>query len=283
MNVREFSLLVKKEYKSKNGERFFSERALLSALLQKAGLDRNLPLTDPLFSLEREGEMKKGLEALLSGYPLQYYLGTEFFCGLEFDVAEGVLIPRPETQLLVSLACQKAKEGAKIFDFCCGSGCIGISLSVARPDLSLHLFDLSDDALALARKNREKLCPQGKIDIQKADLLSCQAEACIRRFSPDLIVSNPPYLTKKEMGEIEKNVANEPSMALFGGEDGLSFYRAFLSLAARFEIPLLCEIGCAQKKELIPLLETARFSYEFYSDEAGLDRAFYAEKQNDKK
>ena len=138
MNAREFSLLVKKEYRSGNGARFFTERALLSALLEKYGLDRNAPLSSPEIILEKEEKMRADLEMLLGGYPLQYYVGTEWFCGEEFLVEPEVLIPRPETEDLVEKAAAFAKEGSVVFDFCCGSGCIGLSLLMKRKDLLPH-------------------------------------------------------------------------------------------------------------------------------------------------
>ncbi len=223
MNLKEFSLAVKKEYQNQNGARFFSERALLSALLEKAGFHRNAPILFPEEEIppRLEKKMLSDLEKLLTGYPIQYYIGTEIFCGEEFFVSENVLIPRPETELLVELACEKAREGSVVFDFCCGSGCVGLSLLKKRGDLRAVLYDLSDHALLLTEKNREKFALADRAEVKKLDVLSPLAKEEILKEKPSLILSNPPYLTKKEMSEIEDNVKREPSMALDGGEDGL--------------------------------------------------------------
>ena len=278
MNAREFSLLVKKEYQSKNGARFFTERALLSALLEKHGLDRYAPLNSPDLVLECEKGLVNDLEKLLQGYPLQYYVGTEWFCGYEFEVAPEVLIPRPETEELVEKAASLAKEGSVVFDLCCGSGCIGLSLLMKREDLTCRLYDLSDAALSLSRKNCERFSLSDRCQIEKMDVLSERVFAEVEKYKPSLIVSNPPYLTEDEMGKIDENVQNEPEMALYGGEDGLRFYRALITLCAQSETELLCEIGCDQKKGIEPLLIEGGFDYEFYQDFAGLDRIFYARK-----
>lgn len=281
MNVREFSLLVKTEYKAKEGARFFSQRALLSALLEKAGLDAHAPLTAPFATVGDQA--LRDLQRLLEGYPLQYYLGTEFFCGNEFFVSEGVLIPRPETELLVALAAERAPQDGVVFDFCCGSGCVGLSLLKKREDLSCRMFDLSPEALALSEKNRDKLGLSDRASVRRLDVLSEEAAALLASCRPCLVVANPPYLTCEEMENLEQNVAFEPSMALFGGPDGLLFYKAFLRQAEISGVPLLCEIGWQQKKALIPLLDKGGFVYEFFSDSEGRDRAFYAKKKIDEK
>ncbi len=278
MNVRDFSLLVKKEYRCKNGARFFTERALLSALLEKHGLDRNVPLISPELVLTKEAEMKVDLEKLLLGYPIQYYLGTEWFCGYEFSVEPKVLIPRPETEGLVEKAAELAKEGSVVFDFCCGSGCIGLSLLLKRRDLFCRMYDLSEAALSLSKKNRQRFSLEERCAIEKMDVLSPCALEEIKKHKPDLIVSNPPYLTREEMAGIDANVQSEPAMALYGGEDGLTFYRALISLCDQSGVDLLCEIGCDQREGIQALLTEGGFSFEFYQDFSGLDRVFYARK-----
>lgn len=278
MNVRDFSLLVKKEYRCKNGARFYTERALLSALLEKHGLDRNAPLISPELVLPKEAEMKVDLEKLLLGYPIQYYLGSEWFCGYEFSVEPKVLIPRPETEQLVEKAAELAKEGSVVFDFCCGSGCIGLSLLLKRRDLFCRMYDLSEAALSLSKKNRQRFSLEERCAIEKMDVLSPCALEEIKKHKPALIVSNPPYLTREEMAGIDANVQSEPAMALYGGEDGLTFYRALISLCDQSGVDLLCEIGCDQREGIRVLLTEGGFSFEFYQDFSGLDRVFYARK-----
>ena len=278
MTVKEFSLLVKKEYKERNGERFFTEKALISAILEKNGFSRFAPLETPGLALskDQEDKMRGELDSLLSGHPLQYYLGNQYFCGLLFSVSPGVLIPRPETECLVELAAKYAPENSLVFDFCCGSGCVGLSLLKKREDVRVNLYDLSEDALRQSRENREKLQLENRSEVIKMNVLSAAAKREVVEKKPSLIVSNPPYLTEKEMSEIPENVKNEPEMALFGGEDGLLFYKELISLSKETGTPLLCEMGSEQKKTIEPLLLKAGMEYEFYKDPAGLDRGFFA-------
>lgn len=278
MTLKEFSLAVKKEYQKKAGERFFTEKALLSALLEKNGFDRNAAILHPETELlpETEKQIFADFDRLLAGEPIQYYLGTEFFCGEEFSVLPGVLIPRPETELLVEIGTSLAPENALVFDLCCGSGCIGISLLLKREDLSARLFDLSPEALLLSEKNIRSFGLESRAGIEKADVLSEKMEVIVRNGKPDLILSNPPYLTAREMEKIEENVRREPAMALYGGEDGLLFYRALIDLSQKTGVPILCEIGAGQKKQIEKILAEKGFSYEFFTDFSALDRAFFA-------
>ena len=276
MTVREWRQIVKKEYKEQLGERFFSEKALLSALLKKNDLPQDILISKPneVLSDAILEKLLKDKDLLLSGYPIQYYLGSEWFCGLEFLVAENVLIPRPETELLVELGVRYAPENATVFDFCCGSGCVGIALLKKREDLRCISFDLSDSALDLTEKNRVRFGLEDRLQIEKLDVLSSEAKIRIDCEKPSLVLSNPPYLTKEEMELIEENVKKEPSLALYGGEDGLLFYRRFAELAEKTKVPFLCEIGWQQKKELEEIFFQRAFRSSFFKDENDLWRTF---------
>jgi len=279
MNLRQLSVAVKQAYKKQEGVRFFTERALLSALLEKNGLDRNALLLHPEqpLSAETEQQILSDLQKLLRGEPIQYYLGTEYFCGLEFRVAPGVLIPRPETELLVELGRQYAPKNGLVFDFCCGSGCVGIALLSQREDLSCISFDVSEQALKLTKENTERFSLQGRLRVKKADVLSCGMQTLLDKKRPSLVLANPPYLTSQEMLEIPENVAREPRLALDGGEDGLLFYRVFTHLCQKSGIPFLCEIGKDQKAGIEKMLSERGLRSVFYRDFSGFDRAFYME------
>ncbi len=278
MTLREWIFRAKTTYQEQKGARFFSERALLSALLEKNGLDRNALLYTPdrVLSEELSSHLDGDLALLLDGYPIQYYWGTEYFDGLEFLVSPGVLIPRPETELLVRVAKEKVEKNALVFDFCCGSGCVGLSLLNRRKDLTCHLFDLSDAALTLTEKNQERFSLSSRSAVEKLDVLSSQAETVIRERKPALVISNPPYLTREEMGRLPINVAKEPALALDGGEDGLIFYRYFCSLCRKTEVPFLCEIGSMQEAGVREIMKEEGIVGEFYRDDANLPRAFFA-------
>ncbi len=156
--------------------------------------------------------------------PLQYIIGMWDFYKYSFKVGEGVLIPRPETELLVDFAVEKInKEGFKVvFDICCGSGCIGLSVAKACPQVKVYCLDVSDKALEYTRKNKELLSCDN-VTVIKSDVLESTSFIGLPR--PDIILSNPPYIPSAEIPELQKEVLFEPVLALDGGDDGLVFYR----------------------------------------------------------
>ena len=257
LTVRQFCRTVHSLYgeKSNAAEVPFSEKALFDALWEKHGFPRDIRLSCPereLTSAE-SARLLEDARRLLEGEPIQYYLGSEYFCGLEFSVRPGVLIPRPETELLVELAQKLAPPSALVFDFCCGSGCVGISLLSRRSDLFCEAFDLSPTAVAVTEENARRLLSSGRHRVTRKDLLGKDVLALLREKKPALVVSNPPYIPQKVCETLPENVKREPEMALAGGEDGLLFYRAFLALARETGIPFLFEIGYDQG-ESVPLL-----------------------------
>ncbi|MBP5288633.1 MAG: peptide chain release factor N(5)-glutamine methyltransferase [Clostridia bacterium] len=266
---------LKIEYDKQEGVRFFSEKALLFALLEKRGLPRDYLI------LEGERELPVAFcrsfladaAALLAGEPLQYYIGTAPFFGYEFETAPGVLIPRTDTEVLVREAARIAPVGARFFDFCCGSGCVGLALLLARSDLSAVLFDLSGDALALSRRNTARHALTDRVSVEKLDVLSDAAREAVMECRPALILANPPYLTAEEMRALPENVKREPPLALAGGEDGLLFYRAFASLTRETGVPILAEIGFAQAEPVFAILRENDLTGTLFRDEGGRDRA----------
>ncbi|MCC8073556.1 MAG: peptide chain release factor N(5)-glutamine methyltransferase [Clostridiales bacterium] len=154
-----------------------------------------------------------------SGEPLQYVIGKWDFYESEFFVGKGVLIPRPETEELVSLAVEKVKSLSKcvVYDLCAGSGCIGISIAKACPNSTVYLVEKSKDAMEYLLKN----CNGVKNAVPVLD--------DIKNISDDLpladvIISNPPYIPREQTKNLQKEVMYEPVMALDGGDDGLDFY-----------------------------------------------------------
>ena len=154
--------------------------------------------------------------------PLQYIIGEWEFMGHIFAVGEGVLIPRPETEVLVELALKKIKniESPVVFDLCSGSGCIGISIAKERPNAKVFLFEKYDKAFGYLTKNAQNI--NNVVPVQH-DITLDADELCLP--IPDVIVSNPPYIRSDEMETLQKEVKKEPSTALDGGEDGMDFYR----------------------------------------------------------
>ncbi len=160
-----------------------------------------------------------------SGVPVQYVIGEWDFYGFTFRVGEGVLIPRPETEMLVDFALDylKNKSDPVVFDLCAGSGCIGLSVAKSRPDAKVFLLEKSEKAFAYLEANKKML------GCENAFLVSGDLFSGFEAFDlpqPDLILSNPPYIESAEIPLLQKEVLREPSMALDGGTDGYDFYRA---------------------------------------------------------
>ncbi len=209
----------------------------------------------------------KALEPLiarrLSGEPLQYVLGEWEFYGLPFHVNRSVLIPRPDTETLVEAARKLLTDGRRdVLDLCCGSGCIGIALAVCA-NARVTAADISAEALALTERNAER---NGvPVTTVQSDLFE-NVEGTF-----DLIVSNPPYLSRDEMDGRDLSLRYEPALALDGGVNGLDFYRRIAKEYRQYLKPggtLLLEIGMTQKEAVEALFENS----ECISDYGGRPR-----------
>ncbi len=242
--------------------------------LRRIDLALNLDLQ---FSEKEILDWKAILEKLQLEIPIQYILGSTHFFGLEFNVNENVLIPRPETEELVdwiistSVTMPKLKK-IKILDIGTGSGCIAISLAKNIPNSEVFAVDISEKALATANENGV-LNKVSVTFLQKNILKTTDLE---QQF--DIIVSNPPYVRNLEKAEIKPNVlANEPHLALFVEDnDALLFYRKIAKLAAKSLSPegkLFFEINQYLGKETVALLEKMQFkNIELRKDIYGNDR-----------
>ena len=173
--------------------------------------------------------VEAGLKRLLAGEPIAYILGQWEFYGLPMIVSPKVLIPRDDTCAVAELAIKQAlflDKDPRILDLCCGSGCIGLAVASRVKDAKVTLADVSMDALAVAKENASLNKLTGRVRCVQADALK-PAFPFLGKF--DLIVSNPPYITGREMQELPKSVKDyEPHLALYGGEDGLEFYRSIV-------------------------------------------------------
>ena len=203
--------------------------------------------------------MESAVDRIVAGEPLAYVLGEWEFYGLKLYVDKNVLIPRDDTCAVASLAMKKAlflDENPRILDLCTGSGCIGIAIANRVKDAKVTLADVSTEALAVAKKNISRHKLAGRVTAVQADALAA-APAFLGKF--DMIVSNPPYVTGKEMEELEPSVKDfEPHLALYGGEDGLDFYRAIVQNYSRALKPggYLCfEFGMGQGDAVCRILE----------------------------
>ena len=197
-------------------------------------------------------------ERRLAREPLQYIIGESPFFGHDFLVDPRVLIPRPETELLCSWALELIPSSAawNVLDLCCGSGCIGLSLALARPSLSLTLSDISEEALSVAGTNAKRLGVQAVL--HRGDLAEGFPPATF-----DLVVSNPPYIPSNECSSLQPEVLREPVLALDGGTDGLDFYRriaAESSSILKANGLLLMELGFGESKDVSDILLSAGFT-----------------------
>ena len=207
------------------------------------------------------------------GEPVAYLTGVQEFMGLTFQVTPAVLIPRPETEHLVEAVLNHVsqqndswwEQPRLVVDVGTGSGCIAISLARAEPGLRVQAIDLSEDALAVARKNVRTFGLEERIEVIRGDLLKPLKEkmtvCCLPK--PCVIVSNPPYISAEDMDRLPDSVADyEPRAALNGGSDGLDFYRSLSVEAAQCLEPgglLALEIGYDQGNTVSRLLEKAGF------------------------
>ena len=215
------------------------------------------------------------LDARASHTPLQHITGEQEFMGYRFKVTKDVLVPRMDTELLVEEAAKKAILGAKILDLCTGSGIIGIALKKMCFGAEVTMTDVSDAALEVARENAQ--INKADVNIIKSDMFSSLDPS--QKFT--MIVSNPPYIPKADIGDLEPEVKDhDPLLALDGGEDGLDFYRIIATESPKYLLPggqVLLEIGYDQGESVPALLKEAGFKdIRVLKDLAGNDRVVCA-------
>ena len=243
-------------------------------------------------------QFTKNIEELKKGKPLQYITNVQSFYGENFFVNENVLIPQPDTEVLVEKAIEiinknvdatlsnfdeecKNNEATignfessklKILDLCTGSGAIAISIKKNTTNTEIYASDISENALEVATKNAKKILKdENKIKFIQSDMFKNINE----KF--DMVVSNPPYIRTDEIKYLARDVQNEPTLALDGGKDGLDFYRIIrenIDKYLNFNGYLLMEIGYDQKDEVLELFEN---SY-CIKDYAGNDRVVIFQK-----
>lgn len=256
-----------------------------ACLLEYAGYPRIIQLTEPEIELpdEKLAEITALAERRKNGEPLQYILGEWEFYGFPFAVGRGVLIPRQDTETLVEVAEEFLKscgpENRTAADLCAGSGCVGISLA-RRCGCNVSCIELSEEAFAYLEKNIERNGVSPHVSAINADIFSEQVIASLPPL--DLIASNPPYLTESDMRELQKEVTYEPSLALFGGSDGLEFYRGITERWAGKLKPggmLAVEIGMGQETDVMALFKQTGLTAECRKDACGINRVVYGIKQ----
>lgn len=252
----------------------FEAEQLLAAVLK--AIPSSVRLGNPEL---RDSDLKK-LQSMADcraeGYPLQYLIGEWEFFGLPFSVGEGVLIPRPDTEVLVETALGyiSGRKNLKIIDLCSGSGCIAVALSKHTENCEISALEKEPKAYEYLKKN---------VELNQVDVATIKGDI-INPFGSgyDLIVSNPPYITAEAMNELQKEVTFEPDTALRGGEDGLLFYRLIVNVWT----PLLksggmlaVEIGFDQREAVTDIFGNVGFKgIKCIKDYGGNDRVIVGTK-----
>lgn len=267
MTVRE--ALSKADHHDRIGVEVLLARAL------KVSKEQLFAHPEKVLSDEENGEFFNDVERLRSGEPLAYVIGEKEFYGLVFEVNEHVLIPRPETELMVD----KVKEfvgdkPAKVLDVGTGSGAIAVAVAHSLPEVHVTATDVSGEALQVAQRNAQQHGVQDRIDFIESDLL----EEVDGSF--DVIVANLPYIGEERFRFVSKETEEfEPHVALFGGVDGLQLYRRlFEEMKEKSMKPglLLGEFGFVQGEEMSALLSNFFDQYEWRieKDYASIERIF---------
>ncbi|MBR3789447.1 MAG: peptide chain release factor N(5)-glutamine methyltransferase [Clostridia bacterium] len=214
------------------------------------------------------------LEKRKNRVPLQYILGEWDFYKYKFKVGEGVLIPRPETEIIPDYIYNKFKTNPPkvVYDVCSGSGCLGLTIAKLFPLCKVYSIDISDDAIKYTTLNKEIL-QADNVTVLKADMLD--ETSPIGLPFADIIISNPPYIKTDELNDLQKEVQFEPALALDGGEDGLVFYRALKNNWFPFlnrDGLMILECGENQAKDILEIFLTSAKGARIIEDGQGIER-----------
>lgn len=215
--------------------------------------------------------------------PVAYITGKREFYGREFDVGPGVLIPRPETELLIDIAreCLEGRAAPLVAEFGCGSGCIAVTLALELPGARVITCDLSTTAVSQTRANAERLCAQ--IEVLIGDGIEVLGSALQREGTPalDLLISNPPYVDPAERAELQPEVRDyEPELALYAPEGDVDHWVKQLARFARERLApngvLLVELGAGRGPAALAAARAAGLEAQVHQDLARLDRVLEA-------
>ena len=277
-SVRQLRMLARDILKAAGLENAEREADWLLAHAMRLSQGQLLAAGNALLTARQAEQARTYIDRRAAREPLQYILGTQEFGGLEIAVTPDVLIPRPETTLLVEEVAQAigAQRRSLVADVGTGSGCIAIAVAKTCPHATLWATDISWPALVVARRNALQHDVGKQVTFVQADLLGPFAASEEGIF--DAIVSNPPYIPEGEMEGLQPEVSRyEPRLALAAGADGMTYYRRLLSAAAVLLKPagcLIVELGVGQFNAVSALSDRTRLSVlHCRKDQAGIERA----------
>jgi len=223
-------------------------------------------------------KIEKMVKRRLNFEPVAYITGTKEFYSLDFIVNKHVLIPRPETELLVDMAIYWAGMNFSVLDLCTGSGAAAAALKHSRRDLEVYASDISPEALKIARKNSLIINGKGGIKFYRGDLFEP-----FKGKSFDLIISNPPYVSPDDADSLKKDLFFEPGMALFAADNGLAVIKRIISESHDYlnkNGVILLEIGSRQGDYVSELGEKKGYTVSILNDYSGLPRVATLKKNN---
>jgi release factor glutamine methyltransferase len=251
---------------------------LLADILKCKRLELYLMYDRPLTEKELT-EYREYLKRRSTFEPAQYIIGTVEFYGLEFKVSPAVLIPRPETEILVETVINSVskEDELRIMDIGSGSGNISIAIAVNLPNAYVIGIEISESAITVAEENLKKYDLNKRVSFLNYDILSLNRD----EFSDfDIIVSNPPYVSKEDYGKVQKEILNyEPNIAVTDFHDGYKFYREIISLASHILKPygkMFLEIAQGQSKNINEIMKENNFKeISIVQDYQKIDRVIY--------
>ena len=255
----------------------FDARCLLEDL---GGLSRGHAADDTLLTAPQQSALDTALAQRAEGRPLQYILGEWEFLTLTLKVGEGVLIPRPDTELLCEVAAEQLRgmTAPRVLDLCAGSGCVGLGVASLHPDAVVTEVELSDAALGYLKENVLRY-PDYAVIVRQANVLT-DFDAFDGPY--DAILSNPPYIPTADLATLQKEVQREPQMALDGDADGLKFYRTIAEHWCDKLSPdgfVAVEVGIGQAEDVAALFAAQGLENAgIYPDLAGIPRVVLARK-----
>lgn len=280
MNIEEVLQKATIKLKDNNIEEARSKARRLLAFTLEMSKEQIIIHNKEELTIEQENSYNEYVARIIIGEPIQYIIGKQEFMGIDFKVNPSVLIPQPDTEILVERTIEILKhlKEPKVLDLCTGSGAIAVSIAKYVPNSIIFASDISKQALEIARQNDN----ENKVNFVHSNLF----ENIDGEFN--VIVSNPPYIKTSEIQKLSKEVQNEPLLALDGGQDGLFFYREIIKQAHKYleEQGYLCiEIGEDQKEQVITLINNCNYykNIQAFKDLSGHDRVIICEKNKSEK